>query len=221
MTEYRRPTFPVETYRDEQGGVIDYGNRWARDSPPDDAYSRMSNLQRFAPLHDVATALIEWLQSAFDVTVEETPTAATDFLLKPDDVVRAIRVVPRDPTAAPLTFVLTRFPAVYLHAGLLHDFHFPDCGCDACDDDLTGLAEELEWTVRTVVSGGYSERFDPWPGRWIEFRLDEPGAGMRSGRSRTKELPDERVTLARTSLPPAGQWLPWQELPQGNSDAIH
>jgi hypothetical protein len=94
------------------------------------------------------------------------------------------------------------------------------CGCDACDDRVTNVAQELEWTVRTVVSDGYCERLDPWPGRWFEYRLDEPGVGRRSGRSRTKDVPDERVKSARTALPPAGRWLPWQLLPQGEADAI-
>ena len=44
MTEYQRPTFLMEIYRDEQGRPIDYGNRWAGASPPEDAYSRVSNL---------------------------------------------------------------------------------------------------------------------------------------------------------------------------------
>ncbi|HEY5222743.1 MAG TPA: DUF6226 family protein [Microbacteriaceae bacterium] len=100
----------MEIYRYEQGSPIDYGNRWGGASPHEDAYSCVSNLQRFAPLHAVAAALIEWLQNTFDVTAEQTPSAANDLLHTPDEVVRAVRVVPRDPTAAPLTFVLTQVP---------------------------------------------------------------------------------------------------------------
>lgn len=79
MSEYRRPTFPAETYRDECGAPINYGNRWDGAAPPEDAYSRLGNVQRFAPLHAVAFALVEWLQSTFDATVEETLTAARDL----------------------------------------------------------------------------------------------------------------------------------------------
>ncbi|TFB67209.1 hypothetical protein E3N86_00090 [Cryobacterium sp. Hz7] len=84
MTEYRRPTFPVEIYRDEQGRPIDYGNRWGGESPPEDAYSRVSNVPRFAPLHDVADALIGWRQTTFDVAVEQTPSVAGDLLRLPE-----------------------------------------------------------------------------------------------------------------------------------------
>jgi len=220
MSEYRRPSIPTEIYSDEQGHPIEYGNRWDGASPPADAYSRVGNLQRFAPLLAVASALIEWLQDTYDVTIDQSPSAATDLLRMPDDVVSATRVVPRDPSAATLTFVLTRFPEVVIHAGTLHDFRFPGCACDACDDNATSVADELEWTVRTVVSGGYSEQVDPWPGRWVEYRLDELGARMHSGRTRTSALTKERVKLARTALPPAGLWLPWRLLPQGESDHV-
>lgn len=204
----------MEIYRDELGRPIEYGHRW-EGSPPEGAYSRVSNLERFAPLHAVADALIEWLGNTFDVITDQSPGVAADLLLMPDDVVRAVRVVPRDATAAPLTFVLTPFPGVFLHAGELHDYHFPACGCDACDDDVIKLAEELEWVVRTVVRGGYSERFAAGRNRRIESRLEERGIRMQSGQTRIEDLPLERVAIARTALPPTGQWSPWQELPHG------
>jgi hypothetical protein len=219
MSDYQRPIFPTKIHHDEHGLPIDYGNRWEGDSPHGEAYSRLSNLQRFLPLHTVALALIEWLQSTFDVDIEQTPSAAVALINVPDDVVQAVRIGPRNPDAAPLTFVLTGFPTVFLHAGLLHDFHFPSCACDACDEDLTSMAEDLEWTVRTVVAGGYSERFSPWPGRWTEFKLVQPGDRMQGGGNRAKDLPKDRVKFARTALPPEGQWLPWQKLPQGNTGA--
>ena len=83
---------------------------------------------------------------------------------------------------------------------------------DVCADHAEDLVEELEWTVRTVVSVGYSERFDPWPPRWIGFRLADPEVGTRPRRSGTEELPDEQVKLARIALPAGRQWLPWQQL---------
>jgi hypothetical protein len=160
MSTYHRPAFPVQEYRDDLGRPISYGQRW-EGSPPEDAYSRISYPERFAPLHAVADALIDWLQETFDVSVDESPEVASDLLRPPEDVVRAVRIVPSDKRAAGLSFVLTGFPGVYLHAGALHDFHFPVCGCDACDEGVLELADDLEWTVRTVVQGGYAERFFP------------------------------------------------------------
>ncbi|WP_370449917.1 DUF6226 family protein [Cryobacterium sp. Hh7] len=166
-----------------------------------------------------ATALVEWLEATFIVDVEQNLDVATDLLRVPDDVAKAVRVVPRKPTAASLTFVLTPFRGIFLHAGLLHDFHFPVCGCDACDDDVTDLMDDLEWTVRTVVSGGYSERLDLWPGQWVENKLNEPGVRMSSGRSRIGEISPARVKFTRKGLPPAGIWSPWPLRPQGTDVA--
>lgn len=207
MSEYRRPAWPEEIYRNEQGQPIEYGQRWAGGVTPDDAYTRVTNPQRYEPLHSVAHALLDWLQTEFDVDVENAPGVVDDLLLRPTDTVHAVRIVPRNNAAAPLTLVLTPFPGVYLHAGLLHDFHFPVCGCDACDDDIAALAHELEWTVLTVVSGGYSERVALSGG--IDYRLAEPGVATQSGHLNVDELPADRVAAARTGLPPDGQWMPW------------
>lgn len=59
----------------------------------------------------------------------------------------------------------------------------------------------------------------PWPGRWAKYKLDEPNDRMQGGGNRAKDLPKDRVRLARTVLPPEGQWRPWQKLPQGNTGA--
>ena len=213
MSEYSRPSIAMETFVDELGQAIDYGHRWKGESPPEDTYSRLTNLTRFAPLRDVAGALVDWLRESFDVSVEDDRGTAADLLRLPDEVVRSVRVVPSDAAAAPLTFVFTGYPGVFLHAGAFHDFNFPFCGCDACDDDVAGLADELEWTVRTVVTGGFSERVDPWPRPWVEYRIDEPGVAMRSGRSR--DVPRDRLKSGRAALPPAGKWVPWPDIAQG------
>lgn len=177
--------------------------------PPEESYSRLSNLERFAPIHSVAEALIAWLEGTFDVTVYRTEAAAADLLRVPEGIVSAVRIAPNDPSAAPLTFVLTSVPGLYVHAGALHDFLFPVCGCDACDEEIISVADELEWTVHRVVGGGYTEQFESWPSRWLGYRLNEPGVAMRAGRSRVKDLSDHRPTMARRILPKTGQWAPW------------
>ncbi|WP_188744590.1 DUF6226 family protein [Agromyces bauzanensis] len=209
MTDYQRPALVIPTFFDAEGREIEYGHRWGGESPPDDSYSRTSNLERFAPLHTVADALIDWLAATFDVTHEEDASVASDVLRAPDDVQRAVRLTPTDSACAPLTFLLTSFTGIVLHAGALHDFLFPVCGCDACDEDVVGLADELEWTVRTVAYGGYSEAIDPWPGTWVEYRLEEDGVGMRSGRSRANDIPSERRRTAKQMLPSGSAWRPW------------
>lgn len=208
MREYQRPTLPVVTFSDEKGDPIEYGSRWGA-HPPEESYSRVTNPERFAPIHSVADALIRWLERTFDVAAEVHEAVSGDLLRAPEDPLRAVRLTPNAGLAAPLTFVFTSFPGVELHAGALHDFRFPVCGCDGCDIDIISLTEDLEWTVHTVVSGGYSERVQSWPTRWVQYRLNEPGITTRSGRTRVQDLPKHRAKMGRRTLPRSGQWEPW------------
>ncbi|MDO9398190.1 MAG: DUF6226 family protein, partial [Herbiconiux sp.] len=228
MDAYRRPVIEVlgvpladapGAVGSEAGGGVDavpYGRRWAGGSPPEEAYSRTEQPERFAPLHEVARALVDWLVGAFELTVESGPDVVVDLLLPaPSEVVHAVRVTPVDRRCAPMTVVLTPFPGVMLHAGALQDFAWPFCGCDACDDDVLDLVTDLEWVMRTVVSGGFHEWLDaPAPparshpadraltrdgnrGIVVEYRLDDPGVASRSARTPAAEFPDARLAAAR------------------------
>ena len=144
----------------------------------------------------------------FDVTVERNESVAADFGRQLHSLETAVRITPRDPLAAPLTFAFTSFPGVVLHMGGLFDSTFPACGCDACDDDIVWLVDQLEWTVWAVVAGGASERIDAKPDGWFDYRL-ENDTGMESARHRLAEVPGERVEAARGMLPASGQWGAW------------
>lgn len=209
MGEYRRPAVAVAEFRDESGEVIAYGRRWNGVDPPAESYSETSHLERFRPLRAVAEALIAYLVEEYDVGVEDDPAAAMDLLHPRDDVVRAVRLVPADGAAAPLTFVFTSFPSVILHAGMMHDFLYPFCGCDACDEDWEHLATDLEWHVRAVVDGGYRERVEPSHALGIAFSLSAPDGGAHSGTARADDLPAEVVAAARAALPHDGAWAAW------------
>ncbi len=90
---------------------------------------------------------------------------------------------------------------------------FPVCGCDACDDDVSSLVDELEWTVRMVVIGHYSEFANPQASAWLGYRLEEPGVRTNSGQSRTDEVTVERLERAHHLVPADGLWRPWPALP--------
>jgi len=211
MAAYVRPELPHRDYFDDDGQPIEYGNRWGGEPPPENAYSRTSHLERFDGVHVVAEALISWLIDTYDVMAEDGADVVGDFVHAPAGVVRAVRLTPRSVDGAPITFAFTDFPGVFVHAGALHEFHFPACGCDACDDNIPYLLDGLEWTVRTIVTGGYSESFSPLPGSWVEHSLDEPGVASSSGRSRAQDLPSWRVDAARRIVPRDGQWRAWPE----------
>ena len=208
---YVRPEVAERVFRDASGAVVDYGNRWDGGSPPEDAYPVVSHSERFAPLWVVADALVDHLATTYDVAVDDSPSVAADYVVAVPAVVRAVRVTPAAATAAPLTFALTSFPGVVVHAGLLHDTSFPGCGCDACDETWQGAAEDLEELVSAVVGGRFGEQVTRAPRPWVRYALaDEHGRVRQSGSSLATTVPAARRRRARTVLSRlGGPWHPW------------
>ncbi|WP_210505401.1 DUF6226 family protein [Naasia sp. SYSU D00057] len=212
MSAYVRPTVPDAVYRDDDGRVVHYGERWADGGPPEDAYSRVSHPERFAPLHAVAETLLAHLRSTYDVAVEDDVSVADDLRSRPREVLRAVRLTPADPDAAPLVVVFTSFPGVIVRAGLLHDFPFPICGCDACDERWDDQAGQLEAQVFAVVEGRYRERVRPNRDLDVEYSIAAAGdaGGAASGGTRGEFFPPDRLDAARETLDrlPHG-WRAW------------
>lgn len=211
MAHYVRPEIPDATYVDEDGSPIVYGSRWAGGLPPDEAYSRTSHLERFAPLHSVAAALLDWLLEEYDVESSDDLSAGQDVAVVADGsipILRAVRLTPADTAAAPLTFVFTEFPGIIVHAGALADHAFPPCGCDACDDDIATVIGDLEWTVNAVVAGSFTERIGEPSSQRVESSLAWEGRSSGGGALPT-DLSDDARESARRKLPPDGRWSPW------------
>ena len=212
MSGYVRPAIADDTYRDGQGAVIEYGSRWGVDGPPEDSYSVVSHPQRFAPLHEVALALVDYLQRTYAVEVLDELSCLADLWRPRVNAVRAVRLTPATADAASMTFVLTDHPGVIVHAGLVHDFVYPVCGCDACDETWQSVADDLEHDVQAIVSGGYREevrggRGAPWI--WTQLRAAD-GSQVRSGGAEATGQLGERLRAASARLAelPAG-WAPW------------
>ncbi len=210
MRSYVRPPIDAPVFRDADGQVIGYGNRWGG-SPPEDTYSVETHPERFAPLHTIAEALTAHLRETYDVEVDEGVETAVD-LLRPayHAVVRAVRIRPNDPACASLTLVFTAYPGISMHAGLLNDFQYPVCGCDACDSNWEGEADDLERQVLAVVTGHYRESIDHGLRPWVEHIFTYPDGSGRSGRSLAKDIPAARVEAAEPLLRnvPDG-WAAW------------
>ena len=168
---YVRPRLPAVTYCSEEGDPIAYGRRWGDSGPDPDSYSVDGHPERFVGLHVIARALIDHLAALYDVEVHEDAAHAGELLMEARDVLQAVKVTPRCSGAAPLTFVLTGYPGVMVHAGVLHDFPFPVCGCDACNETAETTADRMERLVLTVAAGGYSERYPVGSQRWSEYAL--------------------------------------------------
>lgn len=209
MDPYRRPAIEPRTFLDVAGHPIDYGHRWDG-SPPEETYSVDSHPERFAPLHAVADALVTFLHEQFEVVVEDVVGAARDPRHEDIEAVRFVEVRPSRPSCAPLTFVFTAYPGVRLHAGLLHVFSYPVCGCDACDETWDTQADLLEQHVRAIVSGGFRETVTDSADLPLEYSMNHRG-GSESGAGRlSDDLPWDAVRAAQAVLRalPAG-WEPW------------
>lgn len=209
---YTRPTVELPEFRDPDGNVISYGERWGMESPPEDTYEVVSHPERFAPLHQVAEVLIAHLVETYDCTVAEGPEYVADLVYPREDFTRAVRVTPASTDAAPLTFVFTNFPGIDVHAGALLDEHFPSCGCDACDETWESCAESLEELVTAVVSGGFAEEVTLRRRLSVKSSLTYPN-GSRSGEGDPGPIPTARLRDAATRLAalPNG-WTPWPSL---------
>lgn len=206
MSAYVRPSVDAPVCRDGDGQVIDYGTRWAG-SPPEDTYSVDTHPERFAPVHTVAGALIDHLCQVYDVESTEGVQLAADLLHDVPHAQRAVRINPRNPACAALTFVFTDYPGIVLHAGLLHDFYFPSCGCDACDSTWEAEAQALEETVLAVVTGQFRETIRRRSR--IAYELNYPG-GTRSGWTLYDDVGRQRFDAAAPMLRRnGGAWSAW------------
>lgn len=205
---YTRPQIEALVFHDAAGQVIPYGSRW-NGMPPEDTYSVDTHPERFAPIHTVADALITYLRDTYDVQMTDSPETAADLNHPPTEVVRAVRTTPKDAASASLTFVFTPYPSVVVHAGALHDFLYPSCGCDACDSTWEAEADELERHVFAIVGGHYRETVDGWPRTWVGYAMTFPD-GSTSGRGPAPHLQAARVKTARKTLRhlPDG-WSAW------------
>jgi len=125
------------------------------DEPPDHAYERVTNPERYQVLHETASQQIDQLLARH--ALERVDGIDLDR--------RASRAWPESPATmlvplgggAPITFTFTPFPGVMMMFG--HDGHgsFPACGCDACDDDPVVEADRMTEVVADVVAGGFTE----------------------------------------------------------------
>ncbi|MCT9871637.1 DUF6226 family protein [Paenarthrobacter aurescens] len=216
-----RPELPSREYRNAAGKPIEYGNRWGADSPPEDSYSVETHGERFEGLHKVARALVEYLESAYEVDVSWDPAHAADVSTNTGEFTDVVRLTPRDPLAAPLTFMLTSLPGVVVHAGVLHDFPFPICGCDACDETAESEASRMEELVLGVAAGGYGERYPVGRKKWAEYALfAADGSGNHSGAGPMGATPAQLAAAEeRLQAVPDG-WRPWALRRSGTSTGV-
>ena len=185
---------------------------WSGDGPPEEAYSRVTEPERFAPLHDWALDAVARLQRDYDIARIDAENM--DPYLERSPLARpTIKLTPLRDSAAPITVVFTDFPSLAARAGRWFTDYFPSCGCDACDEMPEGAFEEFTELVHCVVYSGFRESLY-LPGRgdgWItrEFRSNEY---RRSGKSRISR--DRALAILDGKDQIVLEWAPWPRKPQ-------
>lgn len=197
---FTRPVFAIPEFVDEPGRVIDYGSRWVGDSPPEDAYSRVSHPERFAPVMDVVDALVDHLETWYDVDVDRRSEESGE------------RVWHLRPTTGATVTLTTTAGTVSIEAGALTRELAPSCTCDACDETAESVAEQIEETLLAIAAGGLREVFPVGQRRWLHTELRTPEGGRRSGGgepgpSLSAEQSDEAADLLAHL--PDGWWPAW------------
>ncbi len=183
--------------------------RWGTEGPPEEAYSRVTNPERFQPLHDAATELLDRLERKFAVERIEGYDA-DDELGGVSPARPPIGLMPHDPQAAPIVVAFTEFPGLHVRFGSWRKEWFPNCGCDACDEMPDELIEEMTSMADAVVSGGFREaiRTPPLLGDgWLESEFRFNGGGGSSSRGRVRRTRALEMTGGKRRV--TLNWKPW------------
>jgi hypothetical protein len=179
------------------------------EDPPAEAYSRVTNVERFKPLIPFAEHLLDGLEREFMVTRLEGDEVDKDFdikgLFRP-----AVRLLPDDEEAAQLSIAFSSFPGVSVRVGHWYKETLPHCACDACGETAEGLQEELQRLVSSVVSGRLQESLeiplfgDPWQIHYFWNNSGERSGGRsRINRAEAAEL--LKVSSGRKNV----EYAPW------------
>ncbi len=190
------PSLPAQTYRDEDGRLIDYGRRYP-DGPPEDAYSRASHPERFAALPPMAEAMVTYLDRWYDIAVRRSGgTADSEW----------IEMLPRQGATVTLTLTEAR---ITVNAGALFQAGFPDCGCDACDESVGAVAAELVDCLLGIAGGGLREHFPVGRRAWTHVALTTPDS--RTGGSGQASFSKGEASAIRAQLATLddGRWPAW------------
>ncbi|HWD72950.1 MAG TPA: DUF6226 family protein [Actinomycetota bacterium] len=186
--------------------------RWGIEGPPPEAYSRVTDPERFQPLHSFAEGLAARLEAGFDV--ERTEGYGLDAELERMGTTRpTIRLTPRSPRTAPVVFAFTPFPGVVTRSGRWQVDPFPSCGCDACDEDAEDEIERLAWLVDQVTAGRFREAIElPAVGAaWQRVELWSLDGSRRGSGSRLERAEARRRLSGMDQVP--FDWEAWPARP--------
>ena len=193
-------------------GWYGYAESQNAESPEDPAYSRVTNPERFRPLHSAMLEVLARLENDFDVERTEGYGLDTELERGLKPARPHVRLDPRDPEAAPIAVVFSTFPGLNVRFGRWFSEPFPSCGCDACDESAESEIERLNEMVDDVVAGRFREAIRrpliSFRGTgWRETNFWS-SVGRRTNRSRVDGLRAREMSGGRRRLDL--NWKPWR-----------
>jgi len=189
---------------------------WGREGPPDDAYSRVTEPERFAPLHGWALEAVARLQRGYEVTLDED--GVTDADLERSPLSRPLmKLTPVQDSSAPITIAFTDFPGLAVRAGHWLTDWFPSCGCDACDEMPEEEFERFTEFLSDVVAGRFRESLYLYPEGDGRSNMELWGDDHRRSSRGSRVSRDEAVQMLDGETEIALEWTPWQPRADGTA----
>ena len=186
---------------------------WRQPAPEE--YSRVTNAERFRPLHQHALDLLARLEATYDVTRSET-FELLPSLTQPFEYARPpVTLTPTIPGAAPVAVAFTAFPSLVVRYGRWHAQPLPSCGCDACDEGAADQAEHLDDVLGKVVAGLFAEevRIPLFGDARLHRRFGDGTSREGVGGEGWTTLPRAVARALAGSGPRRAQWEPWPRRP--------
>ena len=181
---------------------------WGIEGAPGEAYSRVTEPERFRPLHEWALESVARLQSEYEISLDEGE--GIDAGLERVPLSRpTLKLTPLQDSCAPITIAFTDFPGLGVRVGHCVIEWFPSCGCDACDEMPDDEFERFTELLSDVVAGRFRESLDL--GLAGDGRSSmELWSGNHRRRSRGSRVPRDaasRILNGKKKI--ALEWTPW------------
>ena len=166
------------------------------EQPPDEAYGRVTNPERFEPLHSTMMEMISRLEETFDVVRVEGYGLDEELEGKRGIARPSVQLTPVDSNAAPITVAFSDFPGLFIRFGRWVTEPFPSCGCDACDESAADEIERVTELVDIGTAGGFREAVKCPRGplardAWLEHEFRAPESARSANRASTAPAPSK------------------------------
>jgi len=185
-------------------------NDWRREPPPLEAYSRVTNPERFRPLHARGLALVDRLTATYVVARSEAFTLLPG--MRPfEHALAPVTLTPVAAVGAPIAIAFTRFPSLLVRYGSWLADEFPSCACDACGETAAEEGNRLERLLADVVAGHLREELAiPWFGdARLRWSLGERAIGSGHREEAFQKVPRARARALYGGGPKRVEWHPW------------